>query len=672
MVLLLSACGLKEEPATDNNAPGQPLVFPEKYLNTPQNADRHSLILYIDGVLSPDDSIALSDAGIIAMTGLFNMESEMQEEKVRMGLDKWFEAVLAEDVVLEDAAAAAAALSSVSRVQYNNIYYRSSDCIPHPVEPHSRLGVESVSHVGSISSVFNDPQLSRQWHYANNGNKALNDNAYAGGDVNVADVWQNLCTGDRSIIVAVIDEGVKYTHPDLRDNMWINSAELNGADGVDDDGNGYVDDVYGFNFVANGPITWDQVEWQEDGSVSPYGDVGHGTHCAGTIAAVNNNGLGVSGIAGGNGSGNGVRIMSCQIFSGGSGATGSRIARAIDYATDMGASVISCSFGYTAGSFTSDASYISDQSRLAEYKAIKRFESHSNNDVLTDGNIAIFAAGNDTKPYAGYPGAFAEFISVSAFGPDYLPTHYTNYGQGCNITAPGGEVAVVASKVTYEGEVLSTLPSEIHDRNKSGADYGYMQGTSMACPHVSGVVALGLSYAHNLGKKYSVSEFKNMILSATRDFDSRLTGTKIVGFASNPTYTIHLGDYLKKMGTGCIDAWQLMMKIEGIPTHVVATGKKSWLDLSDYFGSSSVNLTYLGLEVSDEARQSMAFAEEPELKYGRLYVHPTKMGSCKITVRAIAGGTSLGGGSNPTGGMEMSQEVSIISRPDVSSNGSWF
>lgn len=127
-----------------------------------------------------------------------------------------------------------------------------------------------------------------------------------GADVNVVDAW-NLTAGDPSIIVAVVDEGVDYTHPDLKANMWTNPKET--KDGKDSDGNGYVDDIHGYNFnKKQGDVTWNTVSKN-----TTYSDSGHGTHVAGTIAAVNNNGTGVCGIAGGTGNNDGVKIMSCQI-----------------------------------------------------------------------------------------------------------------------------------------------------------------------------------------------------------------------------------------------------------------------------------------------------------------------------------------------------------------------
>jgi len=114
-----------------------------------------------------------------------------------------------------------------------------------------------------------------------------------------------------------------------------------------------------------------------------------------------------------------------------------------------------------------------------------------------------------------------------------------------------------------------------------------------------------------------------------------------------------------------------MMQIEGIPSLIAETGKNQWLDISDYFGSASTSLTYSGVEVSDQTRESLGLAEEPYIQYGRLYIHPTKAGSGKVRIKAVGGGDIIGGGDN-VGGMEITQEVSIIARSFKSTNGGWI
>jgi hypothetical protein len=377
----------------------------------------------------------------------------------------------------------------------------------------------------------------------------------------------------------------------------------------------------------------------------------------------------MAGVAGGTGNNDGVKIMSCQIFSQGYGGETRFSSRAIKYAADNGASIISCSFGYSSA-FASDNAYIKAQGS-AEIDAIHYFEAaEGNNDVL-NGNIAIFAAGNEAHPYAHYPGAFHDIISVTAFGPDYLPASYTNYCPGCNICAPGGESQLPPWN-SYKAFVLSTVPSEteqLYDKAsyQKGFDYGYMLGTSMACPHVSGVVALALSYAKKLGKTFDKEEFKSLIVSSANDLDTKLTGEKKYANGS----TLNLAQYYHKLGTGAIDAWRLMMAVEGTPCLNTAMGKRQWLDLSPYFGTASTSLTYVGVEVDEASRLALGLAEEPYIEHGRLYIHPTEMGSGKVVVKAVGGGTELGGGDN-VGGMELVREVSIISRSIKSSNQGWL
>lgn len=644
---MVCACAVVDEKDVQmpSGAAGAPMT---KVVGLSEEVDGRTFLVKFD---VPQDEASLKETGLrngLSFSRLFRSTPGKEALEAEFGLDRWYVAALEGDVVLADAVSRMAEMSSVSLVQYNSIARKASDCVVYPFE-------DDEPDTKATASSFNDPDLKYQWHYDNQGNASIATSARKGADINVTDVWSELTCGDPSIIVAVVDEGVKHSHPDLKDNMWVNEGEIAG-NGIDDDGNGYIDDVHGYNFVTDGPV-----EWTADGNS------GHGTHCAGTIAAVNNNGVGVAGVAGGSGSNDGCRIMSCQIFSGREGGTVMQSVNAIKYAADMGASIISCSFGYTAA-FPSDNAYIKSQGS-AEIDAVHYFEACRNNTVL-DGNIAIFASGNDAHDYAHYPGAFHDIISVTAFGPDNLPTHYTNYGPGCNIAAPGGEAYLPPWK-SYKALVLSTVPSELVTNGEAssskGNDYGYMQGTSMACPHVSGVVALALSYAKKIGKTFERDRFKDMIITSANDMDQYLKGTKsYVGRAD-----LNLAPFYHKLGTGSLDAWLLMMQIQGIPSLTAEIGRKQWLDLSAYFGTASTSLTYLGLEVSDAGRESLGLAEEPYIEYGRLYIHPTKPGSAKITIKAVGGGDEVGGGDN-VGGMEISQEVSVIARSFVSENGGWL
>ena len=174
--------------------------------------------------------------------------------------------------------------------------------------------IESIHYVRSLKPAdapetwpFNDPELPNQWHYMNYTDGA---NSKPGSDINLFPAWE-ITTGSPEVIVAVIDSGVDYRHEDLSGNMWVNEAELNGQPGVDDDGNGYTDDIYGYNFTTTFSGSTDKIDEVTNRDITPCD---HGTHVAGTIAAMNNNGKGVSGIAGGDWAAGkpGVRIMSLQ------------------------------------------------------------------------------------------------------------------------------------------------------------------------------------------------------------------------------------------------------------------------------------------------------------------------------------------------------------------------
>ena len=664
LLAVLVSC--RQEPLP--SVTGVPGSARTKVVNLGDEWDRSSFLVKFAARPSDAELEELQFEGVQSVEPLFKSFHGKEDLERQYGLDRWFVVNLEEGAALDGAVYRAADLAQVDVVEYNVVAAKASDCM---VFPASEPAAEPATRA-SASGKFNDPMLPNQWHYYNQGNKAFSVYVARGADINVNDVWNTLICGDPGIIVAVVDEGVKYDHPDLAENMWTNKGEVPG-NGIDDDNNGYVDDVYGYNFCTDGPISWNVGYY--DGRGQWQGDSGHGTHCAGTIAAVNNNNKGVSGVAGGSGAQDGCKIMSCQIFSGNSGGSAKTVSNAIKYAADMGASIISCSFGYTTA-FPSDDAY-KRAAGSAEIDAIHYFEKSKNNPVL-DGNIAIFAAGNENHNYAHYPGAFYDIISVSAFGPDFLPTYFTNYGPGCNISAPGGEYY---HGVGEKSMVLSTLPKELYKE-----DYGYMQGTSMACPHVSGVVALALSYAKQLGRTFSRDEFKRMILASASDIDQRIGSVPSGEKPLSGRGALGMAPYYHQMGTGAIDTWRLMMHIEGLPTLTSQVGRQQWIDLTSAFGTASVSLTYLKVEVPEATVSSMGLQKVSPtntdkypavvdengyayVQFGRLYVHPSKIGSGKITITAVGGGDRVGGGSNPPGGMELTQSVSLIAREADGGNG---
>lgn len=583
----------------------------------------------------------LAEMNVSSMERVFPYAGKHEARTRAAGLHKWYVLRFSPDVDLEDAAAKIASAGEVSLVQFNTRVYRtfSSESVPFAEGPHG--ATKSM-----VTADFNDPQLFWQWHYINNADQAIATESVAGADINVAEAWK-LTGGDPRVIVAIVDGGVKYNHPDLAANMFVNEKELNGTPGVDDDGNGYVDDIYGYNFVADsGTIDYDS---KNDG--------GHGTHVAGTVAAVNNNGVGVCGIAGGTGNNDGVRLLSCQIFSDDGTADDIMTGRAIKYAADMGASVLQCSYGYDAGVVRNDKNFAASTPLTKE--GLDYFFSSDKTCDAIDGGIAVYAAGNEAYPMSAYPGAYAECISVTSFAPDFLPAYYTNFGPGCNIAAPGGELAGFSGG--ERAGVLSTLCSETNN----GEDYGYMQGTSMACPHVSGVIALGLSYALKKGLHFTRDEFMSMVLTSVNEFDSRFVGDK------NTSGTIHLENYVGKMGTGAIDAYQLLMQIEGTPCLKVPTGKFQLIPLTAYFGQDAADLTYIDVQVSDEDMAKLGMDTAPEMYNGMLKIKCTSPGVAHLKVRAIAGGDNLSSDVQ-MGGTEISKEFAVISRDTGAANGGWL
>lgn len=613
-----------------------------KFVNYPDNiADNKSFLIRLNDNSDMYAISVLAEELCIETPIRIFPDGTVHEEKLKKhGLDKWYKVILPEGLDLNASAEKFACLADVQHVQYMLSAQKASDAVSYPHYPAS-----SVTKANDYT--FNDPSLMHQWHYRNDGSAGVSVSAVAGADINVMDAWK-LTAGDPSVIVAILDEGVCYDHPDLAANMWVNSDEV--VNGVDDDNNGYIDDIHGYNFIDDGNISWEDPE-----------DSGHGTHVAGTVAAVNNNSLGVCGVAGGSGNGDGVRLMSCQVFSGNKKNSPDMMARAIVYAADNGASILQASLGYPAPTFTSDAMF-----RYycgIELDAIEYFIDTKNNDAV-DGGICLFAAGNEGQNISSYPAGYRNVVSVTSLASDHRPAYYTNYGPGCNIASIGGEYYTGGAN-RYEAAILSTLPFNI-----SSTGYGYMQGTSMACPHASGIAALGLSYMLKLGKTCTVEEFIAMFLTSINEMESYFIGEKLTLVGSS-LGSLKLLPYVNQMGTGLTDTWKLLMKIEGTPCLTAEIGRNQWLDLSTYFGGAYQDLTYLGVSVDETTIQNLGLEREPYIQYGKLYIHPTKIGSGKFTISAVAGGSSLGS-DDVMGGMVAKQTISVVTKTRKSSNGGWL
>ena len=594
------------------------------------NAAKTRSALTRSGIESVDD--ILNDLHVTSLERVFPEAGEHEARTRAAGLHRWYVLGFASEEDLDKAAERLADVAEISKVQFRTRLYRASDCKTYPFQATANGQTRAL-----VTADFNDPNLFWQWHYINNADQAVATTSVAGADINVADAWK-LTAGNPEVIVAIVDEGVKYTHPDLAANMWINpnpSPEYKNQD------------IHGWNFAADGPISWGQ-----------KGDSGHGTHVAGTVAAVNNNGIGVCGVAGGTGKGDGVRLMSCQIFSG--DLTGDALvsSRAVKYAADHGASILQCSWGIKAGIYTSDNMFIK-QSPM-DYEALQYFAAQKNCEAL-DGGLIIFSAGNESTAMSGYPAGYRDYISVTSFSPDYLPANYTNYGPGCNIAAPGGDAyqSYLENINTGASEVLSTV---------NGGKYGYMQGTSMACPHVSGVAALGLSYALQLGKTFTQNEFTTLLLTSVNDINQYCTGTKQYFTDKGSLATLDLSQYKKGMGTGYIDAYQVLMNVRGITCIPIPVGSQYTLNLQPYLGGGNLDLKITEISISAEDMDRLGISANPTIFANQIILKCTKPGSAVVRIKLLAGN----GNNSGMNGMPITKEFAFIAREVHSQNGGWL
>lgn len=375
------------------------------------------------------------ELGVATIERLFPDTGRFEQRRREFGLHKWYR------ITYDSSIPQTKAGNTISQIRGISVFEAE-----RPVKLHEDLP-------------FDDPYLGDQWQYYNAGAKST---WLKGADINILPVWKDYSTGRPDVIVGVVDSGIDFSHEDLT---------------------GVVDKDNSWNFSNNSR----NIVAQD-----------HGTHVAGTIGAINNNGIGVSGIAGGDAEAGikGVTLLSCQIFS--EGERKGDGARAIIWAADHGAVLVNNSWGYdflnSDGTYDSVAAKEShelfEQPNEGEFKhslkdAIDYFNKYAgldengNQEGPMAGGVVFFSAGNEGWEYgppACYPGA----VAVGAFGPSGSKAYYSNFGTRADdwvdIAAPGGDY--------HQAQIFSTL---------SGNSYGYMQGTSMACPHATGVAAVIVS-----------------------------------------------------------------------------------------------------------------------------------------------------------------------------------
>lgn len=347
-------------------------------------------------------------------------------------------------------------LSDLPEVQYAEPNFIYEAIAPTPTIESMLFGSRSENFSASAPT---DPLYGKLWGLKNTGSNEPDRNGgtsttpgVAGADTDAEKAW-DITTGSRKVTIAVIDTGIDYNHPDLKNNMWVNDKEIPG-NGIDDDGNGYIDDIHGWNAQGkNG---------------DPMDGNAHGTHCAGTIGAEHNNGIGVAGVM------SDVSLVAVKFLSdSGSGSLADAVV-AIDYATKLNVDIMSNSWG--GGGFSQA---LEDSIKAAKNKGIMFIAAAGN-----DSN------NNDSRP--SYPAGYQveNVVSVASHTAQDALSSFSNFGKRTvHVAAPGSNV-------------LSSTPK---------GEYKVFSGTSMATPHVSGVVGLLLSETGRL----PVAEVRNRLMATS-------------------------------------------------------------------------------------------------------------------------------------------------------------
>ena len=523
--------------------------------------------------------------------------------------------------------------------QWLRIQFSTNQDIPQLINAYQNLQVVLYAEPSvnvEIEKTPNDPDVSSQWHI-----EQSNDH-----DVDAYTAW-DITTGDSSIIVAVLDTGVRYFHQDLgganasysnpensRGNMWINWAEKNGTANVDDDGNGKIDDWIGWDFVTGNPESFDMGDDYDVEDNDPRDHNGHGTHCAGNVAAINNNNLGVCAVAGGWGEnssyrGNGAQVMALRIgwtdFSIFYGVVGyvnmDFAANAFIYAADNGAKIASCSWGSSQTNSLTDA--------------VNYFLYNTTTNLGPSNRVRLIfkSAGNSDVDQTDYLTGRNDVTAVAATDENDLKASFSNFGTWVDISAPGNNIY-----------------STYHDYNSPDQDvYATLSGTSMATPIAASVAALIWSHNPNL----SAPQVEQMLFDSADDIDGlnpsyvgklgagRVNATTAAQLADQ-SLPVSLIDFSAQIvANGVALTWQTASEVDNLGFNIYRAREKpeNFSMISSYktnhelagLGNSSVGKTYSFIDTTQLAAGSRYFylLEDVSLNGSR-----EKHGPVSVTVPA--------------------------------------
>ena len=501
-LLALGACTTDELPAPDKTQPdgteqtkpvsGEVLVKFKSYvsdiLDQTAARTRSGGPATRSGILSVDEVLDL--VGGYEIERVFPVDPRTEARTREAGLNLWYVVRFDKEYTVEEVVER---LSQLGEVQYANpnrtikrAYNPEKKAVPLTRERLSALTRQTRAAAAEYG--FNDALLPQQWHLVNRGTMFTGTEAcgetksVVGADVQCEEAWK-LSTGDPSIIVAVLDEGVCLTHPDLQANIWTNEDEVDGSR-EDNDGNGYAGDVHGYNFVTDtGVISWDDIS-----------DTGHGTHVAGVIAAQNDNGEGISSIAGGTSSQPGVKIMSCQIFSGDKGGNSMTSVKAIKYAADNGAVVLQCSWGYVSGTANSYEWGTPGYATEEEWETMDPLQKEALDYFIhnagspngpIEGGLAIFAGGNESAPQAGVQKPLVGFLlDLQQVG------HRHDFLVSGKILSQGLAIVLVLGHLQHSRLSFSFLTSSYTSTPPVPASAGAVSGTGSPPPRGAAFVVI--------------------------------------------------------------------------------------------------------------------------------------------------------------------------------------